>query len=195
MRVVGQTDAPMFAGAGVQVEGPVRLRLSTSLGVLPGAYLSAANAVLVPWLTDSGYGEPQAELVEAALNNALVSRTTLGWRPFEDHGFHFGLGYTFAGLGGDASAGELLEGITGMSVPENQRTEAYIFDARAAMHQVHAEVGWEWWPVANLYARAGVGFGLTVAAASEIEAQEPPPSPCRRGHPGPARARGRGVPR
>ncbi len=177
IRAVGQTDAPLFVGAGLQFEGPLRLRLSTSVGLLPDGYLSTVNGVLVPVLTDSGYGEPQAELVEAALNNALVSRTTLGWRPFEDSGFHFGLGYTFIGLGGNASTGELLKGVTGMEVPDNDRTEEYLFDARAAIHQVHAEVGWEWRPIANLYARAGLGFGLTVGAVSDIEAQEPPPRP------------------
>lgn len=177
LRAVAQTDAPLFVGAGLQAEGPLRLRLSTSVGLLPGGYLAAVNGVLVPLLADSGYGEPQAELVEVALNNALVSRTTLGWRPFEDQGFHFGLGYTFIGLGGGASAGELIEGVTGAELPESQRNEGYMFDARAAMHQVHAEVGWEWRPIANLYARAGLGFGLTVGAFSDIEAQDPPTRP------------------
>jgi len=167
LRPVAHTDFPVFAGAGVDIEGPFRLRLSSSVGVLPDFMISTTNAVLVPLLEDSGYGQEEAALVELALQDSIVWRTTLGMRPFEKRGFVFGIGYTIAGLGGAATGAEVIEAVAGSPLPN--APGAVNVDIGATIHLLHAEVGWQWTLWRNLWLRTGLGGAWLFFASSTTE--------------------------
>jgi hypothetical protein len=179
VRAVLHTDFPVLVGAGADVELPYRLRTATSMGWMPPGYLEASNGVLVPMFEDQGYGEAQADLVESALDNALVWRTTIGWRPFDKLGFVFGAGYTLAALGGQATAAQIIEGATGQEVPETDQegSGALDFDLGATVHQVHVDVGWQWSIAKGLWIKTGIGWGFTVASSSSVEARYQPRRP------------------
>ena len=77
--VEANTDFPLSVGGRLGVESPWRLRLSTSLGYLPPAYVEVVNDTAVEL---RAYGRNEADLIENSLKNSLVWRTHVGWRPF-----------------------------------------------------------------------------------------------------------------
>lgn len=168
-RVVAHSDLPVFVGAGVDYEGPYRIRLATSVGIIPKAYVQASNALLVPIFESRGYGEPQADLIESALQNSLVWRTTVGWRPLSDYGFIFGAGYTFMGLGGAATGAQIIAGTTGIQAPAG--TGNSNFDVAASVHLLHVEAGWQWELGDYVWLRTGIGWGFSIASATTVDAQ------------------------
>ena len=112
--VSGLTDFPIQVGGEVHLEMPERVRLHTSLGVLPGPYLDAIHAVSKAF---NWYGDDTAALISAALQDALVWRIKAGWRPIAEHGFYFSTGYTLAALGGGLGGADLIEIATGQTLP------------------------------------------------------------------------------
>lgn len=159
------TDAPIQVGVRVTAEGPYRLRVSTGVGVLPAAYVDVINATC----TSAGwYDEVTASLISASLENALVWRTHLGWRPFARHGFQFEGGYALVALGGGVTGPELIEALTGQSVPEDSAGERS-FALRATVHQADVSAGWEWVIRGHLVLRADLGGAFTLAARTDVE--------------------------
>ena len=176
VRLVAHTDVPVFTGIGLDAELPGRVRLSTSLGRLPGGYVSLANAVLRPAFKSDGYTPEVADLVQASIKRSNVWRTTLGRRPFKRSGFVFGAGYTLAGLGGEAAGPELLSAASGVATPSGEG-RAMEFDTSATIQLLHAELGWTWDLPSSLWLRTGVGMGMTIKANTKVKAQFAPDHP------------------
>jgi hypothetical protein len=82
------TDFPLAVGVRLDAEGPYRLRLSTSLGLVPGPYVDAINASVVAL---GGYDNATAGLLKQTLSSSLIWRTHVGWRAW--HGFYLEAGY------------------------------------------------------------------------------------------------------
>ena len=148
-RVELLTDAPLHIGVGALFEGPKGLRVSTSLGWMPNAYVQGANDIVRVFVPT--YTEETAKLVEDTIQNSLVWRIHGGWRPFSSMGFYTHVGYTFVGLGGGSTARSLLEGITGQSFDSspmrgraNTEGESVAISAEASLHLFDIELGWEW---------------------------------------------------
>ena len=95
------TDVPAAISGRVSFEMPLRLRLSTSVGVLPEPYVALINEVVV---AAGGYDESTAAVVESALASSLVWRSQVGWRPLADWGLYFDAGYSLATLGAGSMA-------------------------------------------------------------------------------------------
>ncbi len=161
------TDVPVQVGGALRVEGPKGLRLGTSLGVMPQAYVDLINdtALAFEW-----YDEPTAKLIETIMQNSLVSRTHVGWAPFEGWGFYAELGYGFVGLSGAAVGSELLTEAAGLSVPSTSRGSDLEFDASAVLHMLDVEFGWQWavWEEA-LWLRAAIGGAFTLSTSATVE--------------------------
>ena len=170
VRLVAHTDVPVFHGFGVDAELPGRLRFATSLGRLPAGYVGLANALLVPVFKGDGYDSSVAELVQHTIKRSNVWRTTLGWRPLKRSGFVFGLGYTLAGMGGDATEADILSGASGVPAP-SVGGRAPEFAMSATVQMLHAEVGWTWDLPWSLWLRTGIGMGATIKANTSVEAQ------------------------
>ncbi len=122
------TDFPLMVGARLQVESPRGLLLTTQLGWMPGGFLDTVHdiAVAAEW-----YTQLTADLISAALDDAVLWRNRVGWRPWADSGFYFGGGYAFATLGGGLGSAELISAVTGTSLPPRHRREPR---ARARHH-------------------------------------------------------------
>jgi hypothetical protein len=167
------TDAPALVGARVAVELPHRLRGSLAVGVMPGPYVDLVNEVAI---AIGGYDQATADLLKATLDSSLVLRTHVGWRPIEDWGLYFDVGYTLATLGGGLSGAEAIAAASGQMPPSDaQGTRA--FDATSTLHLLDAEIGWRWWLDSGLTLRAALGFMGTVAASSSIRPDFTPRAP------------------
>lgn len=159
------TAFPTDVGLRGVVEGPGRLRLVGSAGLMPRAYLGAINDVA----TGAGwYSDTDAEIIEVALQDALVLRAHLGWRPWARQGFQFELGYGWVGLGGGFTGAELIEAYTGYDLSAFAG-DKYSFSAGASLHRAEASLGWEHPLWRGLFLRWDLGASYTFAATAEVE--------------------------
>ncbi len=147
------------------VEGPGRVRYSLSGGVLPKSYLDAINAVCVG---QGWYSEGDAELVSATLQDAVVVRNHLGWRPFPRNGLNFEAGYGFVGLGGGLTGAKVLSLVAQREIPE-ALDGGLSFSAAAALHQFDATVGYDARLYRGLHLRIDLGAAVTLASTTVIE--------------------------
>lgn len=162
----------MSIGVRGQVEAPFRLRLSTTLGVMPGPYVGAINGFLVGV---GAYNQATADLIREALATSLMWRTHLGYRPFRAHGLTVEAGYGLVALGGGASAAELITAMTGQAVPD--QADAKNFKIGSALHMLDVELGWEWVLFRHLFVRAAVGGAFTLGSSTTITPDFQPRAP------------------
>jgi hypothetical protein len=167
-RPIGNVDVftsfPTEVGVRGTLEGLGRVRATGSAGLLPRPYLDAINdtATAFEW-----YDEPTAQIVDAALQDALVVRAHLGWRPFPKLGFQFELGYGWIGLGGGITGAEIIEAETGYDLGEILG-DSYNFSAAAELHRVDLSFGWEHVFGRHFLLRWDLGASYTFAATAEI---------------------------
>ena len=136
IRAIAGTDFPIDIGAGIEVEGPFRIRLSSTVGIVPGVYVDTINAFLVGI---GAYNHDTANLIKSALDNSLIWRTHVGWRPWSRHGFYGMAGYGLVTLGGGATGSEIIEAATGKSLPATDTTMARSFTCTSTLHMLDAE--------------------------------------------------------
>lgn len=159
------TSFPTDVGIRGSFEAPGRLRVTGSVGWLPRPYLDVINNTAV---ANGWYKEKDADLIDAALKNAVVLRTHLGWRPFPKLGLQFEVGYSWIGLGGGLTGGELLEAETGYDL-SYFFGDNYNFSAKAELHRVEASLGWEHVIAKHLLIRWDIGGSYTFQAAAKVE--------------------------
>jgi len=156
------TDVPLHVGGRLEVEAWHRLRVWTSLGVLPGPYVEIIDGIAQEL---GGYNDATSELVVSSLDESFVWRVHAGWRPFEDEGFTVDAGYTLATLGGDTRASELLGAALGRDI---DAVSGSTFDIDSTLHSLGIELGWRWSILNELTLRAAVGFVGTVASSTRV---------------------------
>jgi hypothetical protein len=159
------TSFPTDVGLRGTLEGPGRVRITGSAGLLPRPYLGLINdtATSAGW-----YTEEDATLIDAALREAVVLRAHLGWRPFRDLGFQFELGYGRIGLGGGLTGAEVIEAYTGYDL-EDVMGKGYELTAAADMHRLDLSVGWEHVIARHFLIRWDVGGSWTFDAKAKVE--------------------------
>ncbi len=160
------TEVPIQVGAKLIVEGPRRIRAGTSVGWMPGAYVDMINGLMVA--TDV-YTEETADLIDVALNNSLLWRTHVGWRPVEDLGSYVEVSYTLMGLGGGVSGEDALTSGADLPPPVASDTEAE-FNLDSATHMMGVEAGYVWEWDSGITLRAGMGLLVTLDANFGAEA-------------------------
>ena len=159
------TDVAIHAGVKSTVEGPYRLRYSLSAGILPGPYLDLINTICTGF---GWYDDATADLIASALQNSVVIRNHLGWRPFKRHGFQFELGYGLVTLGGGVSGSDVISAATGEEIPDDL-DETFSFSVAATLHMADVTVGWEWVLWKHLVIRADVGGAFTLGSNTIVE--------------------------
>jgi hypothetical protein len=154
------------------VELPGRLRIATGLGVMPGFYVDLINEVAEGF---GWYGPEDAALIRAALDQSLIWRTTVGWRPFRKIGWYVSAGYTLAALGGSTSIEEIA--VEAGVQPGADHAPDREYDLAATVHFATFETGYEWFFTRNFYFLGGVGFMATFAASTSMEPKFQPLAP------------------
>jgi len=168
------TDFPVDVGARLDVETPFRLRLNTTLGFLPKAYVGAMNGVLEGF---GAYDASTGDLIESTIQSSLVWRTHVGYRPFPKLGFYFDVGYGLVALGGNASTAALLEGVTGKTLPPQDANGTETFSAKATLHMLDVEVGWTFALAEHWQLRTALGGAFTLGSSTTITPQFTPRAP------------------
>jgi hypothetical protein len=167
------TDFPIAVALRGAVEFPYRIRASTALGLMPGPYVDAINGVLV---AVKAYDDDTARFVKGALQSALVWRTHLGYRPFASLGLYADVGYGLVTLGGGATGAQIVSAATGRTVPM-EATTALDFDARATLHMLDVEVGWQFLLGEQWIIRPALGGAFTLAANTSLTPNYTPRAP------------------
>lgn len=158
------TEFPLHVGAKLAAEFPGRVRYSLSGGWMPVAYVDAINAVAID---QAWYDATTADIVSATLENAVVIRNHLGWRPFPKLGFQVEFGYGWVGLGGGLTGSEFLGIVLETEVPEELLSDRAI-DASATLHMADVVVGWNQPIWKGLFLRVDLGAAFTVAAETTL---------------------------
>jgi hypothetical protein len=172
--VEANTDFPLSVGGRLGVESPWRLRLSTSLGYLPGMYLQAVNDVAVAL---DVYDRERANLIKQSLKNSLVWRTHLGWRPFPGAGLYVEGGYGLVALGGRTNPEDVLAALTGIDPPFGESVLNREYRVRSVLHMVDVELGWRWGLGAGWTARTALGAAFTLDSNTRVEPDFEPEQP------------------
>lgn len=157
------TDFPIAISGRINLEMPLRFRFATSLGVMPGPYVDAINAVVV---AAGGYDQATADLIAGALKNALVWRAQFGWRFHPRWGFYLDAGYSLAALGGGATGSDIIKaaGYPCTACPLGQQIPVH-----SILHLFVAELGYEWVLFRHFTLRSALGFAGTMAASTKVE--------------------------
>lgn len=164
LAVSALTDFPLLVGAEARVELPHGLRLTAAGGRLPDSYLRAINAVA----TEAGwYSQRTAQLIGAALEDSLLVRCRLSWRPRSNRGWSLGAGYSLTALGGGLSGLELLASGTDQPLPEGS-DDGLTMGVEAQLHLVDAQLSWETRLGERLIYRAAIGAAFTVDSTTVI---------------------------
>lgn len=162
------TDVPVALGAEITATAPHGIRLGTTIGLLPGAYVSLINGIA----TDAGwYEEPTADLIDEALTEALVWTVQIGWQPWADRGLHLDIGYGLVSLGGATSSGEVLAAANGRPALPGDDDADYTIDS--TLHTLRVDIGWRFDVYDALYIDAAIGVLTTLDATTTIT---PPPT-------------------
>jgi hypothetical protein len=162
--VTAGTVFPLGIGPELLLEVPGRIQLRGNVLWMPGAYASAIGGIARAAAGDSVV----APLVTEALSSSLAFQAGLGWRPFKDHGFEVGGGYTGVKLRGSASPqqiGDVVGGDVGAQIPQVLKDDVSF---NTMLHNFHVTAGWRWVPVDHLVIRAFVGYSQTVASKTSI---------------------------
>jgi hypothetical protein len=165
LRAEGQTDFPIDLGGRFTLEAPYRLRVGGSVGFLPGPYVDLINQIAIGF---GGYDDATADLIRQSLTSSLVWRIHAGWRPFRDYGFYFELGYGQAVLGGGVAGRELVLQVRGKKYAAQVRPDQ-TFSLKSTLHQLDAEVGWEWLVLEHFSFRVAIGLASTLGASTTMK--------------------------
>ncbi|MEM9490695.1 MAG: hypothetical protein AAGC55_16225, partial [Myxococcota bacterium] len=155
---------PVTLGAGVVVETPGRLRLGTSLGVMPGPYLDLVNAVSTGL---DFYDQALADVITQVQDRSMIWTLRAGWRPQSDGDLHLDVGYSRVALGGTVSAADLMA-ISSIMVPAGEGLDDP-FDIESTLHVARVEVGYVFW-LEDTYVRLAVGGAFTMSANTTVDA-------------------------
>jgi len=160
------TDFPIQVGLRAGLETPQRIRLSTSLGVLPRPYVNAVNGVLVG---AGAYDRVTGDVIKDTLSSSLVWRTHVGFRPFANSGFYVDVGYGLVALGGGTTAAALLAELTGQTLPQGHSD--LDVSVHSTLHMFDVEFGWRIPLSHSFVVWAALGGAFTFASSTRLSVQ------------------------
>ncbi len=160
------TIFPLGLGPELSLELPGRILLSGDVMWMPGAY---GNAIAGIVQAAAGSESPLVPIVKKTLANSLTFRASFGWRPFKDHGFELGGGYTGIRVSGALTPqeiGDIVGGDIGARVPQELQDDVTV---RSMLHNFHVTAGWRWVPAEHMVIRAFVGYSQTLTSTTSVE--------------------------
>jgi hypothetical protein len=163
------TEAPISVGGIATLEVPHGILFQVGAGVMPQAYAQAIDSLLT---SVGAYDAVVSSVVRGSISNSFVLRTSIGLRPFENHGFEIMGGYTLLTGGGSVATADVLNAILTESGSAVQAPAGLGGDIplSATLHNVHASLGWRWL-LANdhLVIRASLSYLQTVASRIDVK--------------------------
>jgi hypothetical protein len=168
------TDFPIAVDLRGQLETPIRVRLSSSVGFMPGAYAGAINGFI---RSTGAYDQATSDVVSSSFDTSFVFRAHAGFRPFPKEGFYFEAGYGRVAFGGDAHARDVVAAGTGRNLPPSAFGTLDAFHVSSTLHMLDVEVGWEFLTAKRLLLRGSLGGAFTFAATTTIERDTPGGTP------------------
>lgn len=171
-RVEAVTDVPVLVGAGVLWEGRRRVRLRSSVGVMPGGYLRLSNALIRG--VDAEYPEEAQLLVERAVDDSITWRSQVGIRPFRRAGFYLHAGYTLLGIRGEATGEELIGAAESLDEDQGElmrRMNPSGVAMSSRLHLVDMELGWDFELGRRANLRLGAGWSYTFHSSTRVKAE------------------------
>jgi hypothetical protein len=162
-------NAPLELAAGVELVLPWRIRLGTSVGVLPRSVERAGNAQLVE---HGAYARSFGELVDASAERALLWHAHLAVKPWKRHGFLATVGYGVAWIHGTATVPQVADAI-GIMIPDDVPLGDVHCDVRSRLPLLDAELGWEWRWHRHWSLRVNLGAAVILGARTHVTLQPP----------------------
>ncbi|MFB6351862.1 MAG: hypothetical protein ABEN55_12605, partial [Bradymonadaceae bacterium] len=163
-------DVPLQLGGELYVDATGPLRVRGGIGYLPGAYMRAANEILVGAFPR--YTEDDADLVDSTVGNSLLWQIAAGFVTGDNEGIYVTAGYTAATFAGAVASGELIARATDRDIPDRlkNRYGDREFDIDSTLHQADIEIGVEW-KFNHLSLRSGIGWAWTFASSATVRAK------------------------
>lgn len=157
------TVLPVYIGGQVVAELPHRVLVSGEVGWMPGPYVDLINATAKAF---NAYDDVTADVIASAIQNSLVLRPSVGWRPFRKSGFEVMGGYTLVLLGGSVSAVEAIEAATGQATGVQGGAQ---IPMSSSIHAFHLTVGWSWVLDEHWVLRGTVGYLHIFASSTSLD--------------------------
>lgn len=167
------TDAGIDLAAGLQVETPFRLRLTSTVGWMPGGY-----AWFFKKYIEGVYDvpDPVGNVVEDLVTGALVVRANVGCRLLPHRGLFAAAGYTLQAASKNGLLASALEEATGRELPGGNAPRR-LFDTTTHAQMFDFQIGWQW-PLPHAFSlQATVGFILVVSTTTTLEPDFVPDDP------------------
>lgn len=168
------TDVPLDVAARVWIELPLRIRLSASVGWMPGLYAGGYDAIAK---AVKGYNDETGQLVQTGIKDSMVGRAHAGWHPWGKHGLYIDAGYSFATFGKGLSLTTTLENAFKGQPPPTDPNSGMGYDTSAVVHMVDLEVGWQWKVVMGFTIRLAAGLSWAVATTTSLRPAFDPKDP------------------
>lgn len=174
--VAAGTYFPLSFNAEGNLELPYRILLRADLGWMPSPY----SNTIVDVVGDLGaLNSFEQDLLKLAIQNSIVARLAVGWRPFPKLGFEALVGYTLVTVGGGVSGSDVIaaylqsKGSTD-TVPPNARHDVPI---GTTLHDFDATLGWRFlFFDDHLVVRATLGYMQCFASSTGIQVSSPRPA-------------------
>ncbi len=160
------TIFPLGLGPELSLELPGRILLQGDVMWMPGAYGNVISGIVQ---SAAGSDSLLAPIVKKTLSSSLSFRVHAGWRPFKDHGFELGGGYTGIKVSGNLTPqeiGDIVGGDIGARVPQELNEDVTL---RSMMHNFHVTAGWRWVPAEHFVIRAFLGYTQTLTSSTSVE--------------------------
>jgi hypothetical protein len=170
--VTAGTDAPVDLELGVATESPQRIRIASTVGVMPRGYVDGIDSFLVG---AGAVNQATGDLIADSLSTSAVWRTMVGYRPWRAHGFYAMAGYALVVFGGSATGAEALAAATGKAPPADDADRRVDIDSH--LHTLDVEIGWRWKLDHGLLLQVALGGVFTVGAGTTITPDYTPRDP------------------
>lgn len=164
LEVLAGFNAPLELAASLELVLPWRIRLGTSVGVLPQVVERTVNARLVRY---GAYERSLGDLIEASSDRVVLWHAHLTVQPWKRHGLLATVGYGLAWINGTATVPQVADAI-GMVVPDDFPLGDARFDVRSQLRLFEAKVGWEWRWHRHWSLRISLGAAITLRARTQV---------------------------
>jgi hypothetical protein len=160
------TTFPVSTGGRISAVSPFGIEVAGSMGVLPEAYVSAINDVVISL---GGYDEVTADVIEQSLDTSMVTTVSLGL-PLAG-GVKIRGGYGLVSLGGSSTLADAVAVASDAALPPE--LAGVTVDASATLHLFIVELGGAVSLTRHLGMNLGIGGAFTLEAVSNIDAEVP----------------------